>query len=71
MSPQKSTQVTHIPTGIYKIVNLHTGAYAGVANDNDRSEVVNFTLGLDGHDNRGSAVRPNRFTCNLSLKVVA
>ena len=68
---QKTPQVAHIPTGIYQIVNLHTGAYAGVANDNDRSEVVNLTLGLDGHDNRGSAVRSNSFTSNLSLKVVA
>jgi len=59
---QKSPQAAHIPTGTYQIINLHTGAYAGVVNDNDRSEVVNLTLGLDGHDNRGSAVRPNSFT---------
>ena len=64
-SPQKATQVAQIPIGTYQIVNLHTGAYAGVLNDNDRSEVVNLTLGLDGHGNRGSIVCYNAFIRDL------
>ena len=55
-APQKATQVAHIPTGAYQIVNLHTGAYAGLLNDNDRSEVVNLVLGLDVNDEKGSTV---------------
>ena len=55
-APQKSTQVSYIPIGTYQIVNLHTGAYAGLLNDNDRSEVVNLTLGLGLNNERGSIV---------------
>ena len=53
----KNAHFAYIPSGTYRIVNLHTGAYAGLLNENDRSEVVNLTLGLDGHDSRGSNVR--------------
>jgi len=55
-APQKATQVTHIPTGTYQIVNLHTGAYAGLLDDNDRSEVVNLILELGSNFDQGSIV---------------
>ena len=55
-APQKATQVTHIPTGTYQIVNLHTGAYAGLLDDNDRSEVVNLILELASNFDQGSIV---------------
>ena len=41
--------------GIYQIKNLGTSAYAGLLNDDDRSPVVNLTLGVDTNKNRGRA----------------
>ena len=51
-----TTKPIHIPTGTYQIVNQHTGAYAGLLNNDDRSAVVGLTLGLEGYEKRGSAV---------------
>ena len=53
---QKPTNLPYIPTGTYQIVNQHTGAYAGLLNNDDRSAVVGLTLGLEGHEERGATV---------------
>ena len=47
-------QLSQLADGIYHIVNVHTGAYAALLNDDDRAEVVNITLGLNGDDDQGS-----------------
>ena len=57
---QRKSHFGDIPTGIYQIVNVHTSAYAGLLNDNDRSEIVNLTLGLGDHGEQGLTVRTDR-----------
>ena len=55
-APQKDGQLGMIPNGTYQIVNIDTGAYAGLLDDSDRSQVVNFIPGLNGHSDRGTHV---------------
>ena len=42
---------------MYHIVNVHTGAYAALPNNNDREEIVNITFGLRDDDEQGPSVR--------------
>ena len=50
-----------LATGTYQIVNVETGAYAGLINDNDQSDLVNITIGLIERNNKGSEVRLGPF----------
>ena len=71
--PQGSTRSTNIPNGIYQIVNLDTGAYAGLLDGDERSEVVSLTVGLDDNETRGSNVSLLIFSMpstELAIKVV-
>ena len=51
----KQAVIVQIKSGTYQIVNVETGAYAALLNDNDQSELVNLTLGKDD-DRQGSEV---------------
>ena len=53
-----------IPNGSYQITNLETGAYAGLPDGNERSEVVNLALSLGDNGNRGSNV--SLLTCSMT-----
>ena len=50
-------RLSYLADGTYHIINVHTGAYAALLNNNDREEMVNITFGLRGDDNeQGSTV---------------
>ena len=55
--PLKRTRVVNLQDGIYHIVNVFTGAYLALLNDDDRSEVVTVTFGLLDEEKRGTQVR--------------
>ena len=50
--------------GSYHIVNLETGAFAGLLNDNDQSEVASITMGLHNQYDRGLKVHIFIFSSN-------
>ena len=60
--PLKHADIGHgrrtnrLPDGTYHIVNVSTGTYAALLNDDERSEVVNVTLGLNEKADLGSIV---------------
>ena len=52
----QSARANRLSNGIYHIINVLTGTYVALLNDDDRSEVVNIIFGLRDDDNRGSKV---------------
>ena len=62
----------YIPNGTYRIVNVHTGTYAGLLNNNDRSDVVSLSLNLDPDVSVGTTVGSSLVPCqkpsNLTLR---
>jgi hypothetical protein len=55
--PPIFTPSTVIPNGTYRIANVHTGAYAGLLNDDDQTDLLNLGLGGQIGSDRGLTVR--------------
>ena len=64
LAPQKHRPSSIVPNGTYQIVNVYTGAYAGLLDNNGRSQVVSFIPGLDGDPNFGTRVSPSSLSDN-------
>ena len=48
----------HRLSGVYQIINVRTGGYAALLNDDDRTEVVNVISGLRDGESEVSHVSP-------------
>jgi len=60
--------MNRLPDGVYHIGNVSTGAYAALLNNDDCSEVVNITFGLNDNPEPGSTVGTRTFLVDVDLQ---